>query len=239
MADVRAFTYFGCNPVAAVTSLTFQNSTAMSGATHQPAATVRAQIMSLVAENSIAAMKTGMLPTSDIVHEVVQLIHETNLPAPVIDPVMRSTSGYELITAGAWDLLLSDLMPLARLITPNIPEAEHMTGLRISDEDGMRRAANQIRELGARAVLIKGGHLNRSLTVSEGAAHAIDVLDDEGEVTVFRGDWIEGPPLRGTGCLLSAAITACLANGMSLKESVGAAKHYVAEARSAPQGAKG
>jgi len=276
IADIRAFTFFECAPVAAVTSLTFQNSTTMSGAAHQTGEIVRAQIMSLLAENSIAGVKIGMLPTGEIVQEVVELIRKNNLPPPVIDPVMRSSSGYDLITTDGWDLLLSDLMPLARVITPNIPEAERITGSQISDEDGMRRAANQIREMGARAVLIKGGHLGEqrsevkgqrsdvrgqrseisaqgpdgsdqrgergsSPTVREGSDQAIDLLDDEGEVTIFRGDWIEGPPLRGTGCLLSAAITACLAKGMSLKESVAAAKHYVGAKRAAKskgQGAK-
>jgi hydroxymethylpyrimidine kinase/phosphomethylpyrimidine kinase len=266
MADIRAFTFFGCTPVAAVTSLTVQNSHSMSGATHQAAEMVRAQIMSVLAENSIAAAKTGMLPTRAIVGAIVELVRDGILPAPVIDPVMRSSSGYDLITADAWDSLLRGLMPLARVITPNIPEAERITGAQISSEDEMRRAANQIRELGARAVLIKGGHLGerksevrgqrsavgdqrsavsdqraergRSPTVREGSHQAIDLLDDEGEVTIFRGDWIEGPPLRGTGCMLSAGITACLAKGMSLRESVAAAKHFVAGARSA-QRAKG
>jgi hydroxymethylpyrimidine kinase/phosphomethylpyrimidine kinase len=234
IADIRAFSFFGCVPVAAVTSLTFQNSTAMSGAAHQTAETVCEQIKSLLAENLIAGVKTGMLPTREIVREVARLFRKTNLPAPVIDPVMRSSSGYDLVEADAWDLLLSDLMPLARVITPNIPEAERITGRKISDEEGMRQAANQIREMGAPAVLIKGGHLRQQRSEvrdqrSAGPDQAIDLLDDNGEVTVFRGDWIEGAAMRGTGCTLSAAITACLGKGMALKESVGAAKRFVAE----------
>jgi hydroxymethylpyrimidine kinase/phosphomethylpyrimidine kinase len=243
LADVRAFTYFDTIPVAAITSLTFQNSTAMSGAVHQTPETVRGQIMSLRAAHPIAAAKTGMLPTREIVLEVVRLVRDAALPAPVIDPVMRSSSGFDLMTTDAWDSLLTELMPLARVITPNIPEAERMTGQRISNEDEMRRAAERIREMGARAVLIKGGHLGRRSelggqtsevgnrgagpTVREFSEQAIDLLDDNGEVTFFRADWIAGPPMRGTGCMLSAAIAACLANGMTLKESIAAAKNFV------------
>ena len=242
LADVRAFAHFETNPVAAITSLTFQNSTAMSGAVHQTAETVRDQIMSLITAHQIAAVKTGMLPTREIVLEVVRLVRERHLPAPVIDPVMRSSSGFDLMTSDAWDSLLTELMPLSRVITPNIPEAERMTEQRISNEDEMRRAAATIREMGARAVLIKGGHLGERKseiggqrsevggpTVTEGSDRAIDLLDDNGEVTVFRAAWIAGPPMRGTGCMLSAAIAACLANGMTLKESIAAAKNFVTE----------
>ena len=235
IADINTLASLGCVPTAAVTSLTFQNSTATFGAAHQTAEIVRQQVNSVLQGSHIAGAKTGMLPTAEIVREVARLFRETNLPAPVVDPVMRSTSGYDLIEADAWDLLISDLMPLARVITPNIPEAERLSGLTISDEDGMLRAARRIREMGARAVLIKGGHLEKqrsergsSPTMREGSDQAIDVLDDEGEVTVFRGNWIEGPTMHGTGCMLSAAIAACLAKGMTLKESIEAAKRLVA-----------
>lgn len=232
IADIRAISHFDCIPVAAVTSLTFQTSKSMSGAAHQTAETVRAQIKSARAENSIAAVKTGMLPTREVVQELVTLIRDGLLAAPVIDPVMRSSSGYDLIEADAWELLLTDLMPLARVITPNIPEAERITGRQISDEEGMRRAANQIREMGARAVLIKGGHLSQERSPMRTVPRqAIDVMNEAGEVTVFRSDWIEGPPMRGTGCSLSAGIAACLAKGMTLQEAAAAAKHFVAIAR--------
>ena len=179
-----------------------------------------------------------MLPTREIVREVVRLFRETDLPAPVVDPVIRSSSGYDLIEAGALETLLKELLPLARVITPNIPEAEQITGLRIVDEEGMRRAAKAIRALGARAVLVKGGHLREQRSVVSGqgsekaefARQAIDLLDDGGAVTVFRGKWIDAPPVRGTGCRLSAAIAAGLAKGMSLEKSIGDAKQFVSEA---------
>jgi hydroxymethylpyrimidine kinase/phosphomethylpyrimidine kinase len=227
IADIRTFAALGCLSTAAITSLTFQNVDEVCGAEHLSPETLRAQVMPIIREHSVAAAKTGMLPTREIVTEVARLFRETTLPAPVVDPVMRATSGYPLIEEGALEKLLEVLMPLARVITPNIPEAERITGLRIADEEGMLRAARVIRRLGARAVLIKGGHLksqeadgrrqeagetlgprpSRPLrsprspvaidlaladeprageTPAVPVAEAIDVLDDEGSVTVFR-----------------------------------------------------
>jgi hydroxymethylpyrimidine kinase/phosphomethylpyrimidine kinase len=213
------------------------------GAAHESAASLRAQILPIVEESRIFAFKTGMLPTREIVHEVARLIREVDLPAPVVDPVLRSTSGYELMEADAIGVLLTELLPVARVITPNIPEAEKLTGLLIKDEEGMHAAARKLRTMGARAVLIKGGHLEPRSEVrdqrSDGAAprsHAIDILDDEGRVTLFRTDWIDSLPVRGTGCMLSAAIAACLAQGMELQESVKLARQFVADAiRNAPK----
>ena len=243
IADIRAFVAFGCQPVAAMTSLTFQNSKRFAGAIHQSAESLRAQILPVVKEFRIAAVKIGMLPTRELVLEVARLLGETKMPAPVIDPVLHSSSGYELMEPEAKETWLTELMPLARLITPNIPEAEALTGMSIANESDMRAAASKLRETGARAVLIKGGHLEersevrgrRSEQLRADERQAIDLLDDEGAVTVFRGDWIDAPPVRGTGCMLSAAIAACLAHGMNLQESVKAAKRFVADAiRHAP-----
>src|SRR5260370_42218592 len=139
--------------------------------------------------------------------------------------------------AEAIELLLAQLMPLARVITPNIPEAATLTGLRIENEAGMRAAASRLREMGARAVLIKGGHLYGTARGSERVnREAIDLLDDGGRVMVFRGEWIDSPPVRGTGCMLSAAIAACLSLGMDLQTAVSAAKRFIADAiRYAPR----
>lgn len=243
IADIKTFVSFGCRPVAAVTSLTFQNSEAVFGAINETGKSVRAQVLPLLEEFHIAAVKIGMLPTSEIVLEVARLIREENLPAPVIDPVLRSTSGHELMEKDALDTFLDELLPLARLITPNIQESETLTGLRITNEDEMRFAAVKLRKMGARAALIKGGHLPPGAQSSRDAgkitalpAEAIDVLDDKGHVTVFRGDWIDTPPVRGTGCMLSSAIAACLGQGMTLEQSIRLAKRFVADAiRNAPR----
>ncbi len=227
IADIKTFTAFDCFATAAITSLTFQNTLSVRGAVHQTAATVRAQVLPLIEDFDVASVKTGMLPTVEVIAEVARLFRETTLPAPVVDPVIRSTSGDDLIDDAALNALVKALIPLARVVTPNIPEAERITGLRITNEQDMREAARVMRNKGARAVLVKGGHL---------AGEAIDVLDDEGRVTIFHGARIETKNTHGTGCTLAAAIAACLAHELDLENAVEAAKRFVADAiRHAPQ----
>jgi hydroxymethylpyrimidine/phosphomethylpyrimidine kinase len=239
VADIKTFTAFGCFATAAITSLTFQNTMGVFGAVHQSAETVRAQVMPVLEDFRVACVKTGMLPTREVIAEVARLLQETNLPAPVVDPVVRSTSGYDLIDDEALATLVSELMPLARVVTPNIPEAERITGLRIEDEDAMLRAARMMREMGARAVLVKGGHLKSKTEgesqKAEDVPTAFDLLDDEGRLTLFRGKWIETTSTHGTGCTLAAAIAACMARGLTLEEAVSTAKRFVTDAiRHAP-----
>lgn len=251
IADVRTFAAFGCFATAVITSLTFQNTTGVFGALNQTAETVRAQAVPIIEDFKVTCAKTGMLPTREVIAEVARLFRESSLPSPVVDPVMRATSGDDLINADAVSCLVTDLFPLALLVTPNIPEAERLTGLFITDESGMRQAAVMIREMGARAVLVKGGHLSRQtaggrrqeadsgrqatanldthevLGISE---QAIDVLDNEGRVTVFRDELIAGGEVHGSGCTLSAAIAACVGRGQDLEEAVQTAKNFVTEA---------
>jgi hydroxymethylpyrimidine kinase/phosphomethylpyrimidine kinase len=222
LADVRTFAEFGLQASAAITSITFQNSAGVFGATHQSREVVRAQIEPLLEGSRIVCAKTGMLPTREVVSEVARLFRETDLPRPVVDPVLWSSSGHRLMETDALALLVSELIPLAQLVTPNISEAETLTATTITSEADMRRAAAAIRAMGASAVLIKGGHL-----VSE---EAIDVLDNNGQVTVFREQRISGAELHGSGCILSAAIAAGLGKEMSLEDSVSAAKSFVLKA---------
>jgi len=235
IADVRTIEALGCTAVAAITSITFQNATAYIGATHQSAASLRAQVEAILAQYKIAAVKIGMLPTAEIVREVAQLIEQFNLPLPVIDPVMESTSGGKLMADDAFEVFVRELMPRARVVTPNIPEAEKLAGLNICDEKSMGQAAARIRELGARAVLIKGGHVKleagaRRQEPAEVNRKAIDLLDDDGELTFFRGEWIDATNVRGTGCMLSSAIACGLAKGNELKQAVSTAKRFVSQA---------
>jgi len=237
LADARTFAAFGLHPSAAVTSLTFQNRARVFGAVDQSADTVRAQVMPLLEEYKLVCAKTGMLPTREVVSEVARLFRELDLPSPVIDPVMIATSGRRLMYEEALDALIGELFPVARLITPNIPEAERLSGVRITSEAEMRQAAAIIRGLGARAVLVKGGHLlgaQASCLPSrptddpdQSNAVVIDVLDNEGVVTVFRESRIERAQLHGSGCILSAAIAAGLGKGMGLEDAVGGAKTFV------------
>ncbi len=227
LADIRTIEALGCTAVAAITSITFQNANAYAGALHQNASTVRAQVQAILGQHKVAAVKMGMLPTHEIVREVAQMISEYKLPSLVIDPVMESTSGGKLMEDDAFELLTTELLRRARVITPNIPEAEKLAGLNIRDEASMRQAAARIRELGAPAVLIKGGHSKQEPGAR--ARQAVDLLDEDGEVTVFRGDWIEAPNVRGTGCILSAAIACGLARGDELKPAIETAKQFVAQ----------
>ncbi|MEP6569401.1 MAG: bifunctional hydroxymethylpyrimidine kinase/phosphomethylpyrimidine kinase [Acidobacteriota bacterium] len=230
LADIRTFAAFGLPGAAAITSITFQNHSAVFGAIHQTPEAVRAQVEPLLEGFTIVCGKTGMLPTSEVVIEVARLFRDFDLPRPVVDPVIRSSSGRRLMNEDAIDLLVAELLPLARLVTPNIPEAARLTGMTIKSESDMRRATAVIRKMGARAVLIKGGHLGEQAKGSKQNAEseeAIDVLDDEGQVTVFRAPRVSGAELHGSGCILSAAIAAGLGKGMALEDSVGAAKSFV------------
>jgi hydroxymethylpyrimidine/phosphomethylpyrimidine kinase len=230
VADIKTIAALGCFPAAAVTSITYQNTTGVFGAEHQTAATLRAQVEPIVQDLNVAGAKTGMLPTAEIVKEVARLFAAEKLPAPVVDPVVVATSGDVLIDEEAFEILKSRLFPLARVVTPNIPEAEKLAGFAIESESDMRRAAQVIQSLGARAVLVKGGH--RSL-----GDEALDILLTEaGSFVEFRNEYLDVGEVHGSGCTLSAAIAAGLATGLTLEEAVAAAKRYVTDAiRSAPR----
>jgi len=222
IADINTFRAFNLFATAAITSLTYQNTMGVSGAAHQSAEIVRRQIEPVIEDFSIACVKTGMLPTREIITGVARLFRERKLPAPVVDPVVRSTSGYDLIDDAALQALIRELLPLARIVTPNIPEAERITGRRITNETDMHAAARTLRDMGARAALIKGGHLT---------GDALDLLlDDAGHVHIFRAARIETTSTHGTGCTLAAAIASCLAHDMTLKESIAHAKDFVTRA---------
>jgi hydroxymethylpyrimidine kinase/phosphomethylpyrimidine kinase len=225
VADIKTITRFKCFPAAAITSITFQNTTGVFGAEHQTALSLRSQVAPIVADLKVAAAKTGMLPTAEIVAEVVRLFSESELPAPVIDPVMVSTSGHDLIGDEAFQILRNELLKLALIVTPNIPEAERLAGFGIKTEAEMRKAAETIKALGPTSVLIKGGH-----RLDSNRREAVDLLLNEtGEFIEYREDFVEVPEVHGSGCTLSAAIASCLGWGLSLEESVKQAKGYITE----------
>src|SRR5215216_1870340 len=185
VADIKTIAALGCFPAAALTSITFQNTTGVFGAEHQTAATLRAQVEPIVQDLSVAGAKTGMLPTAEIVAEVARLFSQGNLPAPVVDPVVVATSGDVLIDEEAFQILKTRLFPLARIVTPNIPEAEKLAGFSIQTETDMRRAAEVIRSMGPHAVLIKGGHCSID-------GQALDILlNEDGRFTAFRSEYID------------------------------------------------
>lgn len=244
VADIETFTTFGCYATCAVTSLTFQNTTGVFGAAHQTAETVRRQIEPILQDFTIAALKTGMLPTREIIETTANIIKENNLSNLVVDPVVRSTSGYDLIDDEALQLLVENLFPLAILVTPNLPEAERIARIKIESEKDIFQAAQIMRDLGAKNVLIKGGHFFEEQS-ADGGQHsakkknenrtARDFLFVGDELRILEAQFIETDATHGTGCTLSAAIAANLALGKNLEAAVEIAKRFVTEAiRTAP-----
>lgn len=239
LADIKTFAAFGCFGTAAITSLTSQNTTAVFGAVHQTAETVRAQIEPVLSDFEIAAVKTGMLPTPEIIELTAEIILQARLPNVVVDPVIRSTSGYDLIDDAAVRSLIERLLPQADVITPNMAEAGRLTQMPVSSIEEMKQAAAGIHQIclatrdnsltvipRRRAVLVKGGHLDDECT---------DVLYDGSDFHLFHSARVNSRSTHGTGCTLSAAIAALLAKGCHLTEAVQQAKAYVTQAiRTAP-----
>jgi len=248
IADVKAFEAFGCFATAAISSITFQNTTGVFGAVHQTAETVRQQVQPVIDDFDIVAVKTGMLPTREIIVEVADLIRNNKLTNIVVDPVVRSTSGFDLIDNEALKSLIEHLFPLADIVTPNIPEAERISGVAIESEQDIIDAASVMREMGARNVLIKGGHSNSgqwsvvSGQLSEPGAvatgslrRATDFLFMGEELVKIDDEYHETTATHGTGCTLSSAIAANLALGHALADAVTIAKAFVNQAiRTAP-----
>jgi hydroxymethylpyrimidine/phosphomethylpyrimidine kinase len=232
LADVRTFAAFGCFPAAAVTSITFQNTVGVFGSEHQSPDTVRRQVEPIMEDYSIAALKTGMLPTREVIEETASLIRRMESARLVVDPVVRSTSGFDLIDDDALRSLIETLFPLADLVTPNLPEAERITGMKIASADDIEQAATLMRSMGAKNVLIKGGHLAESNIDSK---NATDYLFEGATRRLFSTEYIDTTATHGTGCTLAAAITANLALGKTLGDAVGIGKKFVTEAiRTAP-----
>jgi len=172
-------------------------------------------------------VKTGMLPTAEIIKEVAALVTAQRLAPLVIDPVVRSTSGYDLIDDGALAALVEKLFPLATVVTPNAAEAERLTGIRIVNLDTMQQAAAAIRAMGVRAVLVKGGDVTSET--------ATDLLLAADGMRTFAVERVTSSSTHGTGCTLAAAMATLLARGISLAEAIEQAKRYIVEAiRRAP-----
>jgi hydroxymethylpyrimidine/phosphomethylpyrimidine kinase len=243
IADIKTISAFGCFPAAAVSSLTFQNTVGVFGAEHQTAETVRRQVEPVLEDFDVAALKTGMLPTGEVIGEVARLVAENGLKNLVVDPVVRSTSGFDLIDDAALKVLIEKLFPLSDLITPNIPEAERIAGFQIRSREDLEKAARRMQDLGAKNVLIKGGHLfdenisgetnmtetpgNRAKTENN---QATDYLWLGEELHIWSSEFIDTRSTHGTGCTLSAAVAANLALGKDLAPAVEISKKFVTEA---------
>jgi hydroxymethylpyrimidine/phosphomethylpyrimidine kinase len=231
-ADLKTFAAHGVHGFSVITAVIAQNSAKVTRVEPVGAAMVTEQIATLAAERRPDALKTGALANAEIVRAVARSISELGLPAPVVDPVLISSSGARLLDDAGEHALRSLLLPLARVVTPNIPEAEALTGVAIDGPAAMRAAARALRRLGARAVVIKGGHWlngdNRHDRV--GRRRVIDLLFDGRAFTEFATARIAGDGAHGTGCAFSAAIAAGLVLGDDLEAAVRHAQAFVARA---------
>jgi hydroxymethylpyrimidine/phosphomethylpyrimidine kinase len=219
-ADLKTFAAFGCYGVAAITSITVQNTQGVTAVHNTPSAELREQLESLAGDCEIAAVKIGMLGNRGNAAVVAEFLEAHKFAHVVHDPVMKSSSGAELLDAAGIKYVSAELLKRSSVITPNVPEEELLTGLTIKDVANMEDAARKLVEMGAHAVIVKGGHLDR----------AVDVLFDGNEIVVFGGDKVKTDNTHGTGCTLASAIAAQLAGGRSLVEAATLAKAYVTKA---------
>lgn len=208
--------------MSAVTSITVQNTQGVTGVADVPPDIVAAQIRTVASDIGVDGAKTGMLSSADIIEAVADALEETGIRSLVVDPVFVSKHGDPLLRDDAVEALRKRIVPLAALVTPNLPEASGLAGFDVSSREDMEKAARAVLDLGARAVLVKGGHLE------DGTADDL-LLDGD------RQDWIEAKRIpathtHGSGCVLSAAITAHLARGVPLHDAVLSGKQFVTEA---------
>ena len=220
-ADIKTMTMNGVYAMSAVTALTAQNTTGVTGIQESSPEFLEMQLDAVFEDIYPDAVKIGMVASGELIKAIAARLRHYDAGNVVIDPVMVSTSGCALMRTDAVNTLVEELLPLATLVTPNIPEAEVLSGRTISTKEDMIEAAKQIGDENHCAVLLKGGH-----SVND----ANDLLYAEGRLTWFQGKRIDNPNTHGTGCTLSSAIASNLAKGFSLEESVERAKSYISEA---------
>lgn len=225
-ADLKAVTMLGGFAATAVTAITVQNTLGVHGVHPLPLDLIEAQARAVLDDIGADAIKTGMLGSVEVVERVAAILDTSAAPA-VIDPVMVAKGGHPLLAEAAVAAVRDLMIPRAALLTPNAPEAEALTGLEVRDLDGQRRAGGALLALGARAVLMKGGHVPGDTV--------LDLLLTPAGETVLEGPRVETRHTHGTGCTLASACAAGLARGLPLERAVAEAWAYVAEAiRRAP-----
>lgn len=222
-ADIKTMTVHGVYAMSAITALTAQNTTGVSGIYEVSPEFLAKQLDSIFTDIPPHAVKVGMVSSAELVQVIAQKLREYGAKKIVVDPVMVSTSGSRLISEDAVETLGRELFPIADLLTPNIPEAEVLTGMSIRIPEEMEQAARQIGERFDCAVLCKGGHQVNS---------ANDFLWQKSGDCWFYGERIQNPNTHGTGCTLSSAIASNLAKGLTLEEAVKRAKQYLSGALS-------
>jgi hydroxymethylpyrimidine/phosphomethylpyrimidine kinase len=221
-ADLKTFSALGVFGTSALTCVTAQNPDAVDSIHALDPLFVRQQIKMVCDGFPISVAKTGMLYSAEIIRAVAAADLQEGIPVLVVDPVMVSASGARLLQSSAIHALCTELLPNARVVTPNLHEAEILCGHAIASEDELRTAAQEIGDRYDVACLVKGGHL--------GGDEVLDVLYDEGEEHVFRGPRIVARESHGAGCAFSAALVAYMARGLTLSDAAGRAKHYIQSA---------
>jgi len=219
-ADLKTITALGAFGMSVITAVTAQNTLGVQGIYEIPADFVEKQFASVVMDIGVDAVKTGMLTTTEIVTTVAGLIRKYDIEKLVVDPVMAATGGEALIKGEVRETLIRVLIPLAFVVTPNIPEAEVLAEMKIATVQDMENAAKVIHGYGAKNVVVKGGHL---------AGDAVDVLYDGAKFHLFSAAKLDKGETHGTGCTYSAAIATLLAKGQSIAEAVKGAKAYITE----------
>jgi hydroxymethylpyrimidine/phosphomethylpyrimidine kinase len=227
-ADLKTFAAHGVYGLSAITAVTAQNTRGVSAVEVLSSGIVTAQIAAIVDDFTVGAVKTGMLANAAVVGAVSRVLRVARGVGPlVVDPVMVAKSGDRLLDDDAIETLKRELLPLAELVTPNLPEAEALTGLVVRSPDDQREAARRIAQTGVRAVVVKGGHAD--------TPGIVDLLFDGTSFTEFHHERVPGRSTHGTGCTFSSAIAAQLSLGRGIKEAIPLAQRYVAEAiRRAP-----
>ena len=222
-ADIKTMTMNGVYAMSAITALTAQNTTGVTAISEVSPDFLQKQLNAVFEDIMPDAVKIGMVSSSELILVILDRLRHFNAQNVVVDPVMVATSGSRLIETEAVSVLKKELLPLATLVTPNIPEAEALTGKEIKTVEDMESAAKIIGESYGCAVLLKGGH-----SIND----ANDLLFSGGSLTWFNGKRINNPNTHGTGCTLSSAIASNLAKGFSLENSVKCAKDYISGALS-------
>ena len=225
-ADIKAVTAMGGYAATAITAITVQNTLGVQDVHPLPLDLIEAQARAVLDDIGADAIKTGMLGSVEVVERVAAILDSADVPA-VVDPVMIAKGGHPLLPDAAVEAVRRLMVPRAALLTPNAPEAEALTGIAVADLDGQRRAGEALLTMGAKAVLMKGGHVPGETVV--------DLLLTPSGETVLEGERVETRHTHGTGCTLASACAAGLAKGLSLEVAVAEAWAYVAEAiRRAP-----
>jgi hydroxymethylpyrimidine/phosphomethylpyrimidine kinase len=230
-ADLKTFAALGVYGCSVITAVTAQNTCDVIGIEALSTQIVRKQLEAVLSDIRPQAVKTGMLVNRAIIRTVARTLQRFPRAPLVVDPVMVAKSGDTLLAAAAIDVLRELLIPLAEVVTPNIPEAETLTDKTLRTEEDFIWAAKKILEMGPKAVLLKGGHRPQLRTAKASSSpEIVDILCERGSIQTLTAPWVGTPHTHGTGCTLASAIAAGLAKGMQLRPAIVAARQYLTEA---------